>query len=157
MSGKNQKKKNFFEEPRKLVNFLPPQKDKSWEITIKISVFLTVELPKVGRFSRTKKNLTVIFYLTTTVLGSVSFSANASFLDFSNSCSKRDRRFKYPEKPSSKPWAMGMFNFKNDTASNVMLCIWETYSRIGLLRSYGNLQSYWTTTKLWKLTVVLDY
>jgi hypothetical protein len=31
------------------------------------------------------------------------------------------------------------------------------YSRIGLLRSYGNLQSYWTTTKLWKLTVVLDY
>ena len=33
----------------------------------------------------------------------------------------------------------------------------ETYSRIGLLQSYGNLQSYWTTTKLWKLTVVLDY
>ncbi len=33
----------------------------------------------------------------------------------------------------------------------------ETYSRIGLLRSYGNLQSYWTTRKLWKLTVVLDY
>ncbi len=33
----------------------------------------------------------------------------------------------------------------------------ETYSRIGLLRSYGNLQSYWTTTKLWKLAVVLDY
>jgi hypothetical protein len=32
----------------------------------------------------------------------------------------------------------------------------ETYSRIGLLRSYGNLQSYWTTTKLWKLTVVLN-
>jgi hypothetical protein len=32
-----------------------------------------------------------------------------------------------------------------------------TYSRIGLLRSYGNLQAYWTTTKLWKLTVVLDY
>ncbi len=33
----------------------------------------------------------------------------------------------------------------------------ETYSRIGLLRSYGNLQSYSTKTKLWKLTVVLDY
>ena len=33
----------------------------------------------------------------------------------------------------------------------------ETYSRIGLLRSYGNLQSYWTTKKLWKLTVVFDY
>ena len=33
----------------------------------------------------------------------------------------------------------------------------ETYSRIGLLRSYGNLQSYMTTTELWKLTVVLDY
>ncbi len=33
----------------------------------------------------------------------------------------------------------------------------ETYSRIGLLRSCGNLQSYWTNTKLWKLTVVLDY
>ncbi len=33
----------------------------------------------------------------------------------------------------------------------------ETYSRIELLRSYGNLQSYWTTAKLWKLTVVLDY
>jgi hypothetical protein len=33
----------------------------------------------------------------------------------------------------------------------------ETYSRIGLLRNYENLQSYWTTTKLWKLTVVLDY
>ncbi len=33
----------------------------------------------------------------------------------------------------------------------------ETYSRIGPQRSYGNLQSYWTTTKLWKLTVVLDY
>jgi hypothetical protein len=31
----------------------------------------------------------------------------------------------------------------------------ETYSRIGLLRSYENLQSYWTITKLWKLTVVL--
>jgi hypothetical protein len=33
----------------------------------------------------------------------------------------------------------------------------ETCSRIGLLRSYGNLWSYWTTTELWKLTVVLDY
>ena len=33
----------------------------------------------------------------------------------------------------------------------------EPYSRIGLLRSYGTLQSYWTTTKLWKLTVVLNY
>ena len=33
----------------------------------------------------------------------------------------------------------------------------ETYSRIGLLRSYGNLQSYWTNAKLWKLIVVLDY
>jgi hypothetical protein len=33
----------------------------------------------------------------------------------------------------------------------------ETYSRIGLLQSYGNLQSYWTSTKLWNLTVVLDY
>ncbi len=33
----------------------------------------------------------------------------------------------------------------------------ETYSRIGLLRIYGNLQSYWTTANLWKLTVVLDY
>ncbi len=32
----------------------------------------------------------------------------------------------------------------------------ETYSRIGLLESYGNIQSYWTSTKLWKLTVVLD-
>jgi hypothetical protein len=33
----------------------------------------------------------------------------------------------------------------------------ETYGRIGLLRSYENLRSYWTTTKPWKLTVVLDY
>jgi hypothetical protein len=33
----------------------------------------------------------------------------------------------------------------------------ETYCHIGLLRSYGNLQSYWNTAKLWKLTVVLDY
>ncbi len=33
----------------------------------------------------------------------------------------------------------------------------ETYSRIGLMRSDGNLQSYWTTTKLLKLTVVLYY
>ncbi len=33
----------------------------------------------------------------------------------------------------------------------------KTYSRIGLLRSCGNLQSYWTATKLLKLTVVLDY
>ncbi len=33
----------------------------------------------------------------------------------------------------------------------------EPYSRIGLLRSYGNSQSYWTTAKLWKLIVVLDY
>ena len=32
----------------------------------------------------------------------------------------------------------------------------ETYSRIGLVRSYGYLQSYWTSTKRWKLTVVLD-
>ncbi len=33
----------------------------------------------------------------------------------------------------------------------------ETYSRIGLLRGYGSLQSYWTTTRLWTLTVVLYY
>ena len=33
----------------------------------------------------------------------------------------------------------------------------ETYSRIGLLRSNGSFQSYWTTTKIWKLTVVLDF
>ncbi len=33
----------------------------------------------------------------------------------------------------------------------------ETYSRIGLLQSYGDLQSYWTTAKLWEPTVVLDY
>jgi hypothetical protein len=33
----------------------------------------------------------------------------------------------------------------------------ETYSRIGLLRSYGNIQSYWATTKLWRHTVVLGY
>ncbi len=33
----------------------------------------------------------------------------------------------------------------------------ETYSRIELLRLYGNLQPYWTTTTLWKLAVVLDY
>ncbi len=32
----------------------------------------------------------------------------------------------------------------------------ETYSRIGLVRGYGNLHSYWTSTKLRKLTVVLD-
>ncbi len=31
----------------------------------------------------------------------------------------------------------------------------ETYSRIGLLRSYGNLQPYWTTTNLMEVTVVL--
>ena len=33
----------------------------------------------------------------------------------------------------------------------------ETYSRIVLPRSYGNLQSYWTTTKLCKLSDVLNY
>ncbi len=33
----------------------------------------------------------------------------------------------------------------------------ETYIRIGLGQSYGNLQSYWTRAKLWNLTVVLDY
>ena len=32
---------------------------------------------------------------------------------------------------------------------------YETYIRIGLRRSYGNLQSYWTATKLWELKVVL--
>jgi hypothetical protein len=32
-----------------------------------------------------------------------------------------------------------------------------TYSGIGLLRIHGNLQSYWTTAKLLKLIVVLDY
>ena len=32
-----------------------------------------------------------------------------------------------------------------------------TYSRIGLPRSYGTLQSYWSTTRLLKHTVVLDY
>ena len=32
----------------------------------------------------------------------------------------------------------------------------ETYSRIGLLRRNVNLQSYWTTTKPCKLTVVLN-
>ena len=30
------------------------------------------------------------------------------------------------------------------------------YSRIGLGQRYGNLQSYWTRVKPWKLTVVLD-
>ena len=38
-----------------------------------------------------------------------------------------------------------------------LLRSYGTYSRIGLLRSYGNLQSYWTTAKLCKLTVVLDH
>ncbi len=38
-----------------------------------------------------------------------------------------------------------------------LLRSYETYSCIGLLRSYENLRSYWTTTKLWKNTVVLDY
>ncbi len=33
----------------------------------------------------------------------------------------------------------------------------ETYSRIGLLRGDGNLQSYWTTTRRWKIRVVLGY
>ncbi len=33
----------------------------------------------------------------------------------------------------------------------------ETYSRIELLRSYGNLQSYWNTRKLQKITVVFEY
>ncbi len=33
----------------------------------------------------------------------------------------------------------------------------ETYSRIGLLKCHGNLQSYWTNGMPWKLTVVLDY
>ncbi len=33
----------------------------------------------------------------------------------------------------------------------------ETYSRIGLLKCHRNLQSYWATAMLWKLTVVLDY
>ncbi len=32
-----------------------------------------------------------------------------------------------------------------------------TYSRIGLLRRYRNLQSYWTTTMLCKATVVFQY
>jgi hypothetical protein len=32
----------------------------------------------------------------------------------------------------------------------------ETYGRIGLLQSYGNLQSYWTITKLRKLTVLFS-
>ncbi len=41
--------------------------------------------------------------------------------------------------------------------ASVMRSKGETYGRIGLLRSYGNLQSYWTTTKLRKLTVVFDY
>ncbi len=35
--------------------------------------------------------------------------------------------------------------------------VMETYSRIELLRSHGNLQSYWTTAKSRKPTVVLDY
>ncbi len=33
----------------------------------------------------------------------------------------------------------------------------ETYSRIGLPQNQGDLQSYWTTEKLRKLTVVLYY
>ncbi len=33
----------------------------------------------------------------------------------------------------------------------------ETHGRIEILRSYGNLQSFWTSTNLWKLTVVLDF
>ncbi len=32
----------------------------------------------------------------------------------------------------------------------------DTYSRIALGQSYGNLQSYWTRAKLLKPTVVLD-
>jgi hypothetical protein len=31
-----------------------------------------------------------------------------------------------------------------------------TYGRIGLRWAYKNLQSYWTTTKLWKHTIVFD-
>ncbi len=41
--------------------------------------------------------------------------------------------------------------------SSTSLLVGETYSRIGPLRSHGNLQSYWTTARLWKLTVLLDY
>ena len=33
----------------------------------------------------------------------------------------------------------------------------ETYSRIGLLGGHGNLQSYWTIRRSWKLTVVFYY
>ncbi len=33
----------------------------------------------------------------------------------------------------------------------------ETYSRIWVLRGYRNLQSYLSTTRLWKLTVVFEY
>ncbi len=42
----------------------------------------------------------------------------------------------------------------------VVLNYWnakETYSRSGLLKCHGNLQSYWTTVIPRKLTVVLDY
>ena len=37
--------------------------------------------------------------------------------------------------------------------------IWHLYNLVnkGDSITYANLQSYWTTTKLWKLTVVLDY
>ena len=53
--------------------------------------------------------------------------------------------------------SVGHKNLTIDTSNHGHGHGMETYSRIGLLRSYGNLQSYWTTTKLWKLTVVLDY
>ncbi len=59
------------------------------------------------------------------------------------------------------PWSIGAFTPGDDLVGSHSLCLENgrvvTYSRIGLLRSYGNLQSYWTTTKLRELTVVLDY
>ena len=53
---------------------------------------------------------------------------------------------------STRTWGRQLTIFENTRSARP-----ETYSRIGLLRGYGNLQSYWNTTKILKLTVVLEY
>ena len=70
--------------------------------------------------------------------------------------SKRVENIRYWSK-TRNAWSFGKHIGSVDDMLLIDKGSMETYSRIGLLRSYGNLQSYWTTMKLWKLTVVLDY